>query len=139
MGILQQQRSLLQQSHNPCGTPAPARPGAPRRLGPSLSHVQRGSAGSSAASAALATRGGVLRVGPPRRHRGPRPTEAHSDVPPAQGLFNPENDQDSCGVGFVGELSKQPSRRCVTDALKMLERMTHRGACGCEENTGKRK
>jgi glutamate synthase (NADPH/NADH) len=36
----------------------------------------------------------------------------------------------------VGELSKQPSRRCVTDALKMLERMTHRGACGCEENTG---
>ncbi|KIZ01899.1 glutamate synthase (NADPH/NADH) [Monoraphidium neglectum] len=40
------------------------------------------------------------------------------------------------GVGFVGELSKQPSRRCVTDALKMLERMTHRGACGCEENTG---
>jgi len=40
------------------------------------------------------------------------------------------------GVGFVGELSKQPSRRCVTDALKMLDRMSHRGACGCEENTG---
>jgi hypothetical protein len=43
------------------------------------------------------------------------------------------------GVGFVGELSKQPSRRCVTDALKMLDRMSHRGACGCEENTGGRR
>jgi glutamate synthase domain-containing protein 1 len=39
-------------------------------------------------------------------------------------------------VGFVGELSKKESRRTVTDALKMLARMTHRGACGCEENTG---
>lgn len=61
---------------------------------------------------------------------------AHSAIPEAAGLFNPENDKDACGVGFVGELSKQPSRKCVTDALKMLARMTHRGACGCEENTG---
>jgi hypothetical protein len=94
MGILQQQRPLLQSHHNPCGTQAPARPGAPRR---SLSHVQGGSAGLGAASAALGARRGPLRVGPPRRLRGPTPTEAHSDVPPAQGLFNPENDQDSCG------------------------------------------
>lgn len=62
--------------------------------------------------------------------------DAHSAIPPAAGLFNPENDKDSCGVGFVGELSKQPSRKCVKDALKMLLRMTHRGACGCEANTG---
>ena len=40
------------------------------------------------------------------------------------------------GVGFVAELSKQPTRRTVTDSLEMLVRMTHRGACGCEANTG---
>lgn len=40
-------------------------------------------------------------------------------------------------MGFVGELSKLATRKCVTDALDMLVRMTHRGACGCEENTGK--
>lgn len=62
---------------------------------------------------------------------------AHSAIPPAQGLFDPSNDKDACGVGFVGELSKQPSRKCVTEAMEMLGRMTHRGACGCEANTGK--
>lgn len=60
----------------------------------------------------------------------------HSDIPEAQGLFNPENDKDACGVGFVAELSKEPSRKTVSDALEMLVRMTHRGACGCEVNTG---
>eukprot|EP00879_Flechtneria_rotunda_P031878 GHRR01034932.1.p1 GENE.GHRR01034932.1~~GHRR01034932.1.p1 ORF type:complete len:140 (-),score=7.00 GHRR01034932.1:318-737(-) len=62
--------------------------------------------------------------------------EAHSAIPPAQGLFDPANDKDACGVGFVANLSKGASRACVTDALKMLARMSHRGACGCEENTG---
>lgn len=50
-------------------------------------------------------------------------TRAHADVPAAQGLFNPANDRDACGVGFVGELSKKPTRACVKDALKMLVRM----------------
>jgi hypothetical protein len=40
-------------------------------------------------------------------------------------------------VGFVAQLSKGASRAVVADALKMLARMSHRGACGCEENTGK--
>jgi glutamate synthase domain-containing protein 1 len=39
-------------------------------------------------------------------------------------------------VGFVAQLSKGASRAVVSDALKMLARMAHRGACGCEENTG---
>eukprot|EP00210_Caulerpa_lentillifera_P004796 g4578.t1 len=60
----------------------------------------------------------------------------HSEIPEARGLYNPENDKDSCGVGFIGELTKRPSRRCIEDAIEMLRRMTHRGACGCEENTG---
>lgn len=60
----------------------------------------------------------------------------HSDIPEAKGLFNPENDKDACGVGFVADLSKEHSRKTVSDALEMLVRMKHRGACGCEENTG---
>jgi glutamate synthase (NADPH/NADH) len=53
-------------------------------------------------------------------------TQAHTAIPAAEGLFNPANDKDACGVGFMGELSKRASRKCVTDALKMLARMTHR-------------
>ncbi|RZC18050.1 glutamate synthase [NADH], amyloplastic-like isoform X1 [Glycine soja] len=52
------------------------------------------------------------------------------------GLYDPAMDKDSCGVGFVAELSGESSRQTVTDALEMLVRMTHRGACGCEANTG---
>ncbi|XP_065868059.1 glutamate synthase 1 [NADH], chloroplastic isoform X1 [Euphorbia lathyris] len=52
------------------------------------------------------------------------------------GLYDPSFDKDSCGVGFVAELSGETSRKTVTDALEMLIRMTHRGACGCETNTG---
>ena len=52
------------------------------------------------------------------------------------GSFRPAGDRDACGVGFVGELNKTPTRGNVVQALEMLVRMTHRGACGCEENTG---
>ncbi|OVA11317.1 Class II glutamine amidotransferase domain [Macleaya cordata] len=52
------------------------------------------------------------------------------------GLYDPSFDKDSCGVGFVAELSGKSSRKTVTDAIEMLVRMTHRGACGCETNTG---
>lgn len=77
---------------------------------------------------------------PSRYHVLPRNNDlrcnGHSEIPEARGLYNPENDKDSCGVGFIGELTKRPSRRCIEDAIEMLRRMTHRGACGCEENTG---
>jgi hypothetical protein len=62
--------------------------------------------------------------------------DAHAQHPPKAGLIANTPEKDACGVGFVGELTKEPSRKCVTDALSMLVRMTHRGACGCEENTG---
>ena len=71
-------------------------------------------------------------------HRGNVMCEAHAKPVPSEGLVaDPKMwDKDECGVGFVGELSKQPSRKCITDAIEMLVRMAHRGACGCEENTG---
>jgi glutamate synthase (NADPH/NADH) len=53
-----------------------------------------------------------------------------------RGLVDPANERDACGVGFIGELNKVPTRSCVVNALEMLLRMTHRGACGCEVNSG---
>ncbi|KAL4557008.1 hypothetical protein LXL04_035178 [Taraxacum kok-saghyz] len=52
------------------------------------------------------------------------------------GLYDPSFDKDACGVGFVAELSGKSNRNTVTDAIEMLVRMSHRGACGCETNTG---
>ncbi|XP_020574027.1 glutamate synthase 1 [NADH], chloroplastic-like [Phalaenopsis equestris] len=52
------------------------------------------------------------------------------------GLYDASFDKDSCGVGFVAELSGEYKRETVADALEMLVRMAHRGACGCEVNTG---
>lgn len=80
------------------------------------------------------------------------------------GLYDPSFEKDSCGVGFIAELSGEYKRKTVSfilyrvffkifpfsiqqsdfrinvlqvaDAIKMLERMAHRGACGCEVNTG---
>ncbi|XP_040970575.1 glutamate synthase 1 [NADH], chloroplastic [Gossypium hirsutum] len=52
------------------------------------------------------------------------------------GLYDPSFDKDSCGVGFVAELSGDRTRKTITDALEMLIRMSHRGACGCETNSG---
>eukprot|EP00898_Chlorokybus_atmophyticus_P003594 jgi/Chlat1/4235/Chrsp27S04246 len=61
---------------------------------------------------------------------------SHSAIPKAAGLFNPEEDKDACGVGFIADLDKKYTRATVQDALNMLIRMAHRGACGCEKETG---
>ncbi|KAL4421584.1 hypothetical protein ABPG75_010875, partial [Micractinium tetrahymenae] len=107
--------------------------GARPALHPQYVGLRRGPVGQH-----HATRTRALRCMPLRAGRGSKLqiVSKHSAVPEAQGLFNPENDKDACGVGFVAELSKEPKRQTVTEALEMLRRMTHRGACGCETNTG---
>jgi glutamate synthase (NADPH/NADH) large chain len=52
------------------------------------------------------------------------------------GLYDPAFEHDSCGIGFVAHLKGRKSHKIVSDALLMLARMEHRGACGCETNTG---
>ncbi|MCA9046130.1 MAG: glutamate synthase subunit alpha, partial [Planctomycetaceae bacterium] len=59
-----------------------------------------------------------------------------TQFPAAHGLYDPDNEHDSCGVGFVAHIKGKPSHQIVMDADRMLRHMTHRGACGCEENTG---
>ncbi|MEM8946438.1 MAG: glutamate synthase-related protein [Planctomycetota bacterium] len=56
--------------------------------------------------------------------------------PPKQGLYDSANEHDSCGVGFVAHIKGQPSHQILVDAGVILRNMDHRGACGCEANTG---
>ncbi len=57
-------------------------------------------------------------------------------LPPAQGLYCPSLEHDGCGVGFIVDLKGRKSHRLVRDGLQALVNMDHRGACGCENNTG---
>src|SRR5215831_9911129 len=57
-------------------------------------------------------------------------------VPPAQGLYDPRHEHDACGVGFVVNIKGQASHAIVRRALQVLINLLHRGACGCEPNTG---
>jgi glutamate synthase domain-containing protein 1 len=56
--------------------------------------------------------------------------------PQAQGLYDPRHEHDSCGVGFVVNVKGQRSHTIVRQALQILINLLHRGACGCEPNTG---
>jgi glutamate synthase (ferredoxin) len=56
--------------------------------------------------------------------------------PEKQGLYDPQFEHDSCGVGFVVNIKGQKSHKIVRDALTILVNLAHRGACGCEANTG---
>ena len=52
------------------------------------------------------------------------------------GLYSPEFERDACGIGFVANIKGNKSHQIVSDAITVLENMEHRGACGCESNTG---
>jgi glutamate synthase (NADPH/NADH) large chain len=52
------------------------------------------------------------------------------------GLYDPSFEHDACGIGFVANIKGSKSHPIVSDALTVLENMEHRGACGCENNTG---
>jgi glutamate synthase (ferredoxin) len=56
--------------------------------------------------------------------------------PPKQGLYDPRHEHDSCGVGFVADLKGRKSHTIIRQGLQILENLEHRGACGCEANTG---
>jgi glutamate synthase (NADPH/NADH) large chain len=53
-----------------------------------------------------------------------------------QGLYDPSFEHDACGIGFVANIKGHKSHQHISDALTVLENMEHRGACGCENNTG---
>lgn len=52
------------------------------------------------------------------------------------GLYSSSFERDACGIGFVANIKGNKSHQIIGDALTVLENMEHRGACGCESNTG---
>jgi glutamate synthase (NADPH) large chain len=54
----------------------------------------------------------------------------------SQGLYDPSHEHDACGVGFVVDIKGRKSHTIVRQGLLVLINLLHRGACGCEPNTG---
>ena len=59
-----------------------------------------------------------------------------SAIPPRQGLYDPAFEHDACGVAFVVDLHGRRSHRLVEQGITALCNLEHRGASGCEVNTG---
>ena len=57
-------------------------------------------------------------------------------TPGTSGLYDPRHEHDACGVGFVAHIKGRRSHAIVQQALQVLMNLRHRGACGCEANTG---
>ena len=53
-----------------------------------------------------------------------------------QGLYDPRNEHDACGMGFVVNLNGVRSHDIVRKGIEILINLTHRGACGCDPETG---
>jgi glutamate synthase domain-containing protein 2/glutamate synthase domain-containing protein 1/glutamate synthase domain-containing protein 3 len=57
-------------------------------------------------------------------------------LPPAQGLYHPRDEHDACGIGFVASINGQKSHDIILKGIQVLINLTHRGACGCDPETG---
>jgi len=57
-------------------------------------------------------------------------------LPEAQGLYDPRNERDACGIGFVVNIKGQRSHDVILKGIQVLVNLTHRGACGCDPQTG---
>ena len=68
-----------------------------------------------------------------------RPAAKTTALPTAatpQGLYDPLNERDSCGVGFIVNLHNRKSHRIIEDGLRILENLNHRGAVGADPLVG---
>lgn len=66
----------------------------------------------------------------------PAPSVPVGGLPKAQGLYNPANEHDACGVGFVAHIKGQKSHAIIEQGLKILENLDHRGAVGADKLMG---
>src|SRR6478672_8787380 len=60
----------------------------------------------------------------------------HDWRPKAEGMFDPSLEKDSCGVGFIANIKGKASHQIVSDALKILCNLEHRGAVGADPRAG---
>jgi len=61
---------------------------------------------------------------------------SRSALPPRQGLYDPQNEHDACGVGFVADIKGRKSHGIIEQGLNILDRLTHRGAVGADPRAG---
>ncbi len=61
---------------------------------------------------------------------------SQGSLPAKQGLYDPINEHDACGVGFVADIKGRQSHRIVEQGLQILDRLTHRGAVGADPLAG---
>ncbi len=59
-----------------------------------------------------------------------------SGLPPKQGLYDPQFERDACGIGFVASIKGHRSHDIIQKGLQVLINLAHRGACGCDPETG---
>ncbi len=59
-----------------------------------------------------------------------------SKTPEAQGLYDPRNEHDACGVGFVADVKGRKSHEIVQEGLEILLKLDHRGAVGADPLAG---
>jgi len=57
-------------------------------------------------------------------------------LPAATGLYDPRNEHDACGIGFVANIHNKKSHKIIADGLKILENLEHRGAVGADPKAG---
>ena len=57
-------------------------------------------------------------------------------TPKPQGLYDPRNEHDSCGIGLVANIRGEKSHEIIRKGLEVLINLTHRGAAGCDPETG---
>jgi glutamate synthase (ferredoxin) len=65
-----------------------------------------------------------------------RARASSNGLPAKQGLYDPQFEHEACGVGFVVNIKGRKSHEIIQQALQVLLNLDHRGACGCEANTG---
>ncbi len=65
-----------------------------------------------------------------------REIQKNNGLPARQGLYDPAQEHDACGVGFVVNMRGEKSHAIVRSGLEILVNLTHRGACGCDPLTG---
>ena len=65
------------------------------------------------------------------RHRSTTP-----GLPPKQGLYDPAQEHDACGIGFVASVQGRKTHDIVRKGIQVLLNLAHRGACGCDPETG---
>jgi glutamate synthase domain-containing protein 2/glutamate synthase domain-containing protein 1/glutamate synthase domain-containing protein 3 len=66
----------------------------------------------------------------------PMDTLNRHHIPQPQGLYHPRNEHDACGMGLVASIRGEKSHEIIRKGLEVLINLTHRGAAGCDPETG---